>query len=168
MKDLEISEILGKQDRFVHIVEGTGMMRWVSNWKMKYFSRLSLFILWRSLFNTEHKMPFIPMKADIMMSLHLFTMFHWNLLWITRPPLRKETIEDCECSIAWHAYVSCFRADWSSDDMVVPVIGKLAGLSRKQATRWDKNAMREHRLVSQKLNLLLFIKQWNKNIWFTP
>lgn len=65
MKDLDISEMLGKQDRFVRIVEGTGMMRWVSNWKMKYFSRLSLFILWRSLFNTEHKMPFVPMEATL-------------------------------------------------------------------------------------------------------
>lgn len=43
-------------------------------------------------------MHFISMKADIMMSLHLFTMFHRNPLWIMRPPLRIETVEDCKHS----------------------------------------------------------------------
>lgn len=117
MKDIDISQILGKQDCFLGIVEGPGMMRWVSNCKMKYFSRLSLLIFWRSPFNTETKMHFIPMEADIMISLHLFTMFHRNLLWITKPPLRMETVEGCKHSIAWHAHVSCFRADWSSDNI---------------------------------------------------
>ena len=101
------------------VIEGTYMMRWVIKCKMKYFSRLSLFILWRSPFYIEHKMHFIPMEAGIIMSLYLFTMFHRNLLWVMRPPLRIKTGKECKPCIAWHAHfrVSYFGADWSSHNI---------------------------------------------------